>query len=192
MNLNQTVCLEQEEDPSQSSQCYTKGYTISVYHRKHNRESHHVDRRMYCFQASLPDSRPPPVSFSPPGNTDIIIHSLVIRNPYQKLLQFQLHWLGCSHSLYHSLNQMVYGNIDQFLVGLYGQSCLPHPLKHFANILGKEAACETLAHFIVPCNTFLKTLYITTRLSKTTLTRQINSQNTLERKGLGQTSLDEP
>ena len=25
-----------------------------------------VLRRMYCFQASLPDSRPPPVSFSPP------------------------------------------------------------------------------------------------------------------------------
>lgn len=25
-----------------------------------------VERRMYCFQASLPDSRPPPVSFSPP------------------------------------------------------------------------------------------------------------------------------
>ena len=25
-----------------------------------------VERRMYCFQESLPDSRPPPVSFSPP------------------------------------------------------------------------------------------------------------------------------
>lgn len=25
-----------------------------------------VDRRMYCFQESEPDSRPPPVSFSPP------------------------------------------------------------------------------------------------------------------------------
>ena len=29
----------------------------------------HVERRMYCFHASLPDSRPPPVCFSPPGNT---------------------------------------------------------------------------------------------------------------------------
>ena len=28
----------------------------------------HVERRMYCFQASLPDSRPPPVCFSPPDN----------------------------------------------------------------------------------------------------------------------------
>jgi hypothetical protein len=27
----------------------------------------HVERRMYCFHASLPDSRPPPVSFSPPN-----------------------------------------------------------------------------------------------------------------------------
>ena len=26
-----------------------------------------VCRRMYCFQLSLPDSRPPPVSFSPPN-----------------------------------------------------------------------------------------------------------------------------
>ena len=27
---------------------------------------YHVDRRMYCFQESLPASRPPPVAFSPP------------------------------------------------------------------------------------------------------------------------------
>src|ERR1700742_1253502 len=27
----------------------------------------HVWRRMYCFQESEPDSRPPPVSFSPPN-----------------------------------------------------------------------------------------------------------------------------
>ena len=26
----------------------------------------HVERRMYCFHESEPDSRPPPVSFSPP------------------------------------------------------------------------------------------------------------------------------
>jgi hypothetical protein len=26
-----------------------------------------VERRMYFFHASLPDSRPPPVSFSPPN-----------------------------------------------------------------------------------------------------------------------------
>ena len=29
----------------------------------------HVERRMYCFQASLPDSRPPPVCFSPPDES---------------------------------------------------------------------------------------------------------------------------
>ena len=29
--------------------------------------TYHVLRRMYCFQESLPDSRPPPVSFSPPA-----------------------------------------------------------------------------------------------------------------------------
>ena len=28
--------------------------------------TYQVDLRMYCFQASLPDSRPPPVCFSPP------------------------------------------------------------------------------------------------------------------------------
>ena len=28
--------------------------------------AYHVDRLMYCFHASLPDSRPPPVAFSPP------------------------------------------------------------------------------------------------------------------------------
>ena len=26
-----------------------------------------VERRMYCFHASDPDSRPPPVAFSPPN-----------------------------------------------------------------------------------------------------------------------------
>lgn len=29
-------------------------------------EDYHVERRMYCFQESLPASRPPPVAFSPP------------------------------------------------------------------------------------------------------------------------------
>lgn len=28
----------------------------------------HVDRLMYCFHESAPDSRPPPVSFSPPND----------------------------------------------------------------------------------------------------------------------------
>uniref|UniRef100_A0A915JYS0 Uncharacterized protein n=1 Tax=Romanomermis culicivorax TaxID=13658 RepID=A0A915JYS0_ROMCU len=29
--------------------------------------AYHVDLRIYCFQLSLPDSRPPPVYFSPPN-----------------------------------------------------------------------------------------------------------------------------
>ena len=34
--------------------------------QRFSRLTHHVERLMYCFQESLPDSLPPPVCFSPP------------------------------------------------------------------------------------------------------------------------------
>ena len=38
-----------------------------VYNAADSAIDYQVDLRMYCFQASLPDSRPPPVCFSPPA-----------------------------------------------------------------------------------------------------------------------------
>ena len=49
--------------------------------------THHVDLRIYCFQASLPDSRPPPVCFSPPGEEYWNIHQNV--NHGEKGIQIQ-------------------------------------------------------------------------------------------------------
>jgi len=54
-----------------------------------------VLRRMYCFQASEPDSRPPPVSFSPPKAPPIsapLVPMLVLTRP-QSLPRGPIHLL---------------------------------------------------------------------------------------------------
>ena len=62
-----------------------------------------VARRMYAFHASLPDSRPPPVSFSPPNAPPIsapLVPMLILAIP-QSLPAARAEQFGFSHVLGH-------------------------------------------------------------------------------------------
>lgn len=45
---------------------FSISYSNQYYQAREASRFYQVERRMYCFQESLPASRPPPVPFSPP------------------------------------------------------------------------------------------------------------------------------
>lgn len=148
---------------------------------------------MYCFQESLPASRPPPVSFSPPVNREGIIiclsHHFVYSSPNAPPISAPLVGIFTFTIPQSEPNGLHKLRINRHTRVVYIQCRLPHPLKHFANISCEETACQTLSHFIVPGHTFLKSLPHGQMVVETTMrVLRNNSQNTWEHRGLVQKS----
>ena len=97
-----------------------------------------VDLLMYCFQASEPDSRPPPVDFSPPNAPPISapeVGMFMLTIP-------QSDPLGPSHYNKAMLPGIASGE--------------PH-LENIAQIFSKYRGRQSLLHFVVDCYSVLHT-----------------------------------